>query len=106
MCTNTQTLSYECATLAACLCREARVHSNDLMSNTCSLGSENVEERAPTGVEDRFRKMMVLDHVEDTQILNGDMVIAKSILPGNFEMMVAALPVDLQVRLILSLLPP
>jgi len=43
--------------------------------------------------------MIVLDHVEDTQILNGDMVIAKSILPGNFEIMVAALPIDLQMRL-------
>ena len=30
----------------------AGVHSNDLMSSTLSLGSENSEERAPGGVHD------------------------------------------------------
>jgi len=33
-------------TLVTLLTGEVGVHSNDLMSSTCSLGSENVEERA------------------------------------------------------------
>ena len=95
--TNTQRLLDQGVAVEAFLCREARVHSNDLMSGTCSLGSEYIEKRAPTGIENGLREMMVFHHVEDTQILN--MVIGLGIRFGNFEMMVTALPVNLQVRL-------
>jgi hypothetical protein len=61
-------------TVVALLCGKPGVHSDDLMSSTCSLGSENVEERAPAGAENGFRKVMVFDHVEDTQVLNGNTV--------------------------------
>ena len=43
--------------------------------------------------------MMVLDHVEDLQILNSDRSIGLGIRLGDLEMMIAPLPVDLQVRL-------
>jgi hypothetical protein len=41
-------------TLVTLLAGEAGVHSDDLMSSTCSLGSENIEESAPRGVENAF----------------------------------------------------
>ena len=86
-------------TLVTPLRGEAGVHSNDLMSSTCSLGSEDVEEGAPSSVEDGFGQMIVLNHIEDTQVLNGDMMIVLSIVFGHFEMMVAPLAIDLQMRL-------
>src|SRR5712692_7610369 len=77
----------------------AGVHSDDLMSGTCSLGFKDVEECAPGGVHDGFRQGMVLHHVENTQLLNSDHLIAFSILLRNFEVMVAALAFDLQMGL-------
>jgi hypothetical protein len=87
---HTQTLLDECATLVACLCGEARTHSNHLMSGTCSLGFKDSEKRAPRGIHDGFREMVVLDHVENTQILNGNMMVLSGILFGNFEMMISS----------------
>jgi hypothetical protein len=105
---DTQTLLYECATLVACLCGEARIHSNHLMSGTCSLGFKDSEKRAPGGIHDGFREVVVLDHVANAQILNGNVMVLLSILSGNFEMMISTLATDLQVRFchIASSFPP
>ncbi len=105
---DTQTLLYECATLVACLCGEARIHSNHLMSGTCSLGFKDSEKRAPGGIHDGFREVVVLDHVENAQILNGNVMVLLGILSGNFEMMISTLATDLQVRFchIASSFPP
>ncbi len=96
--TDREAFLHDLPTLVTLLTSEARVHSNNLMSSTCSLGSEDVEERAPTGVENGLRQMMVLDQVEDTHILNHNMMIGFGILPGSLEMVIAALPIDLQMR--------
>lgn len=92
-----QTFLYNLPALVTLLTGETRVHSDHTMSSTCSLGSEDVEERAPGGVYDGFRKMMVLHHVEDMQVLNSDMVIGLSVLLSNFEMMISTLTANLQV---------
>jgi hypothetical protein len=93
-----QTFLYDLPTLVTFLTGETGVHSNHLMSSVCSFGLKNIEKRAPTGVENGFGKMRVLDQIEDTHILNHDMLIGLGIVLGNFEMMVAALPSDLQMR--------
>ena len=77
----------------------AGVHSNDLMSGTFSLGSENIKERAPGGVHDALCEMVVFHHPINVQVLDGDMLILVSILFGDLEMKVPPLPFDLQMRL-------
>ena len=52
MCTDGKRLLDNLTTPIAFLRGVAGVHSNDLMSSTLSLGSENIEERAPGGVHD------------------------------------------------------
>ena len=78
---------------------EAGVHSNDLMSSTLSLGSEEVEERAPGGVHDTFCQMMVFDHAVNIEVLDSDMMVLLGVLLGSLEMEITALPLDLQVGL-------
>jgi len=74
---------HDLPTLVAFLRGETRVHSDHLMSSTFSLGFKDSEECTPGGVHDGFRQMMVLDHVEDSQILNGDMMIGLGVLFGS-----------------------
>jgi len=83
----------------ACLRGVAGVHSDDLMSSTLSLGSENIEERAPGGVHDAFCEMMVFHHPIEVQVLDGNMLILFSILFGDLEMKVPPLALDLEMRL-------
>src|SRR5947209_5834967 len=78
---------------------EGRIDSKDLMTGSFSLLLKNVEEGAPTGVQDAFCEQVVLDHVRDSQVFYRNMVILLGILLGHFEMMVTALTVNLQVRL-------
>ena len=87
------------ATLVTFLAGEARVHSSHLMTSSCSLIFKDVEECAPTGVHDALRHMMVLDHVGDLKVFNGNQLIALGVRFRGLEMVIAALPVDLQVRL-------
>ncbi len=94
-----QTFLYNCSTLVTLLAGETRIHSYHLVSGTCSLGSENSEELLPTGVHDGFRKMMVFDHVADSQVFHDNVVIALGIGPGGLEMVISALAIDLQMRL-------
>ena len=77
---HTQALLNECATVATPLCREARAHSDHLMSSVLSFGFKDIEECTPTGVHDGFRQVMVLDHVDDLKVFYGNMVILFGIL--------------------------
>ncbi len=97
--TNTEGLLNKFPTVATCLCGEARVHSDDLMSSTLSLHFKNVEKRAPTGVHDAFCEMMVLGHVIDLKVFHGNMVIALCVLPGDLILEVPALSLDLEIGL-------
>jgi len=75
-----QTLLYDLPTLVAFLRGETWVHSDDLMSSTLSLYFKNVEERAPRGVQDALCQGMIVDHVENSQLLNSDHLIVFSVL--------------------------
>ena len=99
MCSYRQRLLDNLTTPETLLRGVAGVHSNDLMPSTLSLGSEDVEERAPGSVRDRFRQMMVLDHAIDVEILNSNMMILLSVLLGDFEMKVSTLTSNLEMGL-------
>ena len=97
--THTEGLGNKLPTVTACLCGIAGVHSNDLMTSSCSLLFKNVEECAPTSIQNGFRQVMILDHIRDGKVLNRNPLVAKSIGFGDFEMMVTTLTSNLQVRL-------
>lgn len=59
---HTQTLLHVRPTLAAFLRREARGHSYHPMTGSLSLVFKNGEKRAPDGIMDAFREMVVVDH--------------------------------------------
>ena len=90
---------HDLPTLKTLLAGETGVHSNDLMSGAFSLGSENVEERATTGIQDGFRQRVQLHHSEDYQILYHNAMILFGVRFGGFEMEIAALPFDFEMSL-------
>ncbi len=94
-----QTLLDDLATLVTLLAREAWVHSNHLMTSSCSLLFKDGKECTPTGVHDGFSQVMVLDHVADTQVFYRDMVMGLRIRLRDFEMEITPLPSNLEMRL-------
>ena len=98
MSTNTQGLLNQCPAVAACLCREAWVHSDHLMSGTCSLGFEDIEKRAPTGVQDALGEMVIFHHGTDSQVFHHNTLKAFSIGLSYLEMVISTLTIDLQMR--------
>ncbi len=94
-----QRLLHNLTTLVAFLRGETRIHSDYLVSGTCSLNLKNVEKRAPTGVYDALGKVMVLDHIGDLKVFYRNTVIAFSIRLRCLKVMVTTLPIDLQVCL-------
>ncbi len=94
-----QTLLYNLPTVVTPLAGETRVHSYDLVPSTCSLCTENSEERAPAGVHDGFRKMVVFHHVADSQVFHHNPPVALCIWLSRLEMMIAPLPIDLEMCL-------
>ncbi len=77
----------------------AGVHANDLMSSTFSLNFKDIEERAPGGVHDAFCEMVVFDHAIDIQLLDGEMMMVLSILPGYLIVKITPLALDLEMSL-------
>src|SRR2546423_737194 len=94
-----QTLLYDLPTLVTLLACETRAHSWDLMPSTCSLGREESEKRAPTGVHDGFREMVIFHHMADLKVFYHYMLIALGIRFGCFEMMITPLTMNLEMRL-------
>jgi hypothetical protein len=94
-----QTLLYDLPTLVTLLAGETRVHSYDLMPSTCSLCTENSEKRAPTGIHDGFREMVIFDHMTDSQVFYHNALIALGIGPGCLEMVISPLSIDLEMSL-------
>jgi hypothetical protein len=89
--THTEGLLNKLPTVAACLRGETWIHSYHSMTSPCSLLFKKSEELTPCGIQDALRKVMVLYHMSDLQVLSRDMVIGLCILFGNFEMVIAAL---------------
>src|SRR5436305_972134 len=69
------------------------------MSSTFSLGSEDSEKRAPTGVTNRFSERVVFDHPVNVQIFDTNLLVVFRIGLSGFEMEIPALPFDLQMGL-------
>ncbi len=99
MSANTQRLLNQLPTVATCLCREARVDSDDLMTSSCSLLFKNVEERAPTGVQNALSKFMVFQHIVDRELLDSNMLIVRAVLQSHFVVEITALPGNLEMGL-------
>ncbi len=97
--TDTEGLSNKLPTMTACLCREARVHSDHLMTSSLSLIFKDIEKRTPTGIANGFCEMVILDHPTDIEVFNHDMVIVIGILLSRLVMEVTALPLDLEMCL-------
>lgn len=90
---------HDLSTFVTLLRREARIHSFHTMPGSFSLVTEDVEKCTPTGVCDGFRKVMVLDHVRDLKVFHCKQVIPLSIRFCYLEMVIAALPSNLHMRL-------
>ena len=86
-------------TRVALLRGEARIDSNDLMTSSCGLILKDVEECTPRGVENALRQMMIFHHIGDLKVFHGYVVILLHIAFRRLEMVISALPLDLQVRL-------
>src|SRR5690242_2127092 len=86
-------------TLETLLAGVSGVHSYYLMSGAFSLGAENIKERAPTSIHDRFRQMMVFHHIGDLKVFNHNPVIAFSIRLGGLEMVITPLTTHLEMSL-------
>jgi len=69
------------------------------MPSTCSLGREDSEKRAPTGVHDGFREMVIFHHLADLKVFYHNMLIAFGIRFGCFEMMITPLTMNFEMRL-------
>src|SRR5271157_5571698 len=85
-----------CVTFLRC---EARIDSSHTMPGSFSLVTEDGEKCAPTGVHDALREMVIFHHVRDLKVFNGNQLIAFGVRFRGLEMVIAALPLDLQVRL-------
>ena len=94
-----QTLLYDLTTLVAFLACEARIDSSHTMSGSFSLVTEDAEKCAPTGVHDALSEMVIFHHVRDLKVFHCKQVIAFSIRFRCLEMVIAALPINLHMRL-------
>ena len=97
--THRQTLLYDLTTFVTLLAGEARVHSYHLVTGSCSLILKDVKERAPTGVHDALRQVMVFHHIVNLKVFYCYVVIAFSIGFRRLKMMISALAIDLEVCL-------
>ncbi len=97
--THRKRLLHDLPTLETLLGGEARVDSHDLMSSILSFGFKDIEERAPTGIHNGFRQVVVLDHPTDVEIFYCNMMVLFGVLLCRLEMEVTALTVDLEMGL-------
>ena len=97
--TNAQTLLDDLTTFEALLRGEARVHSYHCVPSSLSLFTQDVEECAPTGVQNAFREGMILHHVEHLKLLNGDDLVLFGVLVGRLILEIPPLTGNLEMRL-------
>src|SRR6266446_1108001 len=107
MSTYRQRLLHDLSTFVTVLRGEARIDSSHTMPGSFSLVTEDVEKCAPTGVHDALSEMVIFHHVRDLKVFNCNQLIALGVRFCCLEMVIAALPIDLHVRLshVLSSLP-
>ena len=94
-----QTLLDHLATVVTVLRGEARVDSYHLMTSSFSLFFKDVEKCTPTGVHNGFGHMVIVHHIGDLEVFDGNRMIGISVLLGRLEMEITALTFDLQMGL-------
>ena len=94
---HTEALLHMLPTAAALLRREARGDSNHPMTSSLSLVGEDHEKRTPTRIIDALGEMMVARHPHHVQVFHTDAAIPFRIVLGNGEMVVSALPGNLEM---------
>src|SRR5436305_1953513 len=94
-----QRFLHDLPTFVAFLRGETRVHSDHLMTSSLGLLFKDSEECAPTSVHDALCQGMILYHVEKSQLLNRDQLIAFCILFGCLIVKVSALTRNLEMGL-------
>ena len=99
MSTYRQALVHDLTACVSFLRGEARIDSDHSMTSSSSLLFKDIEKCAPTGVKDALCQRMILDHVEYTQFLNRNDLIAFCILFCRLKVEVTALPLDLEMGL-------
>ena len=99
MSTYRQTLLHDLTVCVAFLRGETGVHSNNCVPSSLSLFTQNVEECAPTSVQDALCQAMILDHVENAQLLHRDHPVLVGIAFGGLILEVTALTGNLEMRL-------
>ena len=99
MSSNRKRFPHNLTTLEALLRGEARIDSYHCVPSSLSLFTQDVEERAPTGVHDALCQRVILNHVENLKLLNGDHLVLFSVLFGGLILEIAPLPLDLEMGL-------
>src|SRR5215469_3960640 len=99
MSTHRQRFLHDLPTLVALLRGETRVHSDHLMSSTCSLYFKDIEECAPRSVHDTLCQGMILHHIENSKLLNGNDPVLFSVLLCSLIVKITALTGNLEMRL-------
>ncbi len=94
-----QALLHDLPTLVTFLSGETRVHSDHLMTSSCGLILKDVEECAPRGVENALGQVMIFHYAGDLKVFHHNVVILFRIALRSLELVISALPVDLQMCL-------
>ena len=94
-----QRLLNDFPTLIAFLRGVAGIDSDDLMPSILSFDREDINELSPTGIRNGLRNGMILHHVIDIQIFNGNEAMMLGILLRHFEVEITTLPLNLQMGL-------
>ena len=96
---HTERFLHDLPTFATLLGGEARIHSYHLMTSSYSLVTEDGEKCAPTGVHDALCEMVILCHVRNLKVFNCNQLIPFGVRLRCLEMVIAALTIDLHMRL-------
>src|SRR5207248_3202120 len=91
-----QRLLHKLATLGALLGGETRIDSDDLTTSTSSLVSQNIQKRAPSGVQNAFCQGTACQS-PNVQVFHHDGTIPIRVPFGRLKVKIAALALDLQM---------
>jgi len=85
------------STIRAYLRSAVGIHHDKLSPSVRRFGREYVAELSPSGIADAFSQTVVLDHILDRKVLNGDKTVIVDQLTGGLMMKVTPSPLNLKV---------
>lgn len=94
--TNGERLLNDLATVGASLTRKVWRYFDNSHPGAFSLEHEQVLEGTPTRVGNRLGKMVVLEHVGNSEVLDGDEGVSINVVPRRFMRVVLTLAGDLE----------